>query len=426
MTTANGTGFKFLHAGDIHLDSPMRGLPSYVGVPVEEVRGATREALKNLVNLAISEEVAFLVIPGDLYDGNWEDMSTGLFFCREMARLDAAGIEVFLTFGNHDAESKLTKKLPLPPNVRAFGSRKAETFFHVPTKTALHGRSYKDRDTWENLAAAYPRRESGHLNIGVLHTALAGGPPNHVPYAPCTVTELAAREYDYWALGHMHDFAIVSQQPHIVFSGNLQGRSIREIGAKGAVLVAVEDGAIAEVRHVPLDVVRWTLVEVDLTGCTSKNDMGTATRVALGETISKLGWTGPLMSRVVMTGETEMHDLLGRSDLTLRDDIRALAAQFGDHVWIEKIVIDTSPLRARAGTVASEVDEMVMLFDAGLNDPALKASLDNELTEFANKIPDALFDNSSILQAIRAKSFDEILRRASNALATRTSSGAGQ
>ena len=96
MTNDNRTWFKFLHAGDIHLDSPMRGLPSYTGVPVEEVRGATRAALKNLVNLAIEEEVSFLVIPGDLYDGNWEDMSTGLFFCREMARLGGADIDVFL------------------------------------------------------------------------------------------------------------------------------------------------------------------------------------------------------------------------------------------------------------------------------------------------------------------------------------------
>jgi hypothetical protein len=403
----------------------MRGLPSYTGVPVEEVRGATREALTNLVNLAIEEEVSFVVIPGDLYDGNWEDMSTGLFFCREMARLGTAGVDVFLLYGNHDAESKLTKKLPLPSNVHSFGSRKAETFYHDPTKTALHGRSYKDRDTFENLASTYPMRQPGHFNIGLLHTALTGGQPNHEPYAPCTVTELAAREYDYWALGHVHDFAIVSNEPHIVFSGNLQGRSIREVGAKGAVMVTVEDGVIAEVRHVPLDVVRWAIVKVDLAQSASKNDMETAIRTSLSATIEGLAWTGPLMCRVVMSGETELHDLLGRSDLTLRDDIRALASQFGDHVWVEKIVIETRPLPAHSGALYNEADEMVALFDAGLDDPALKASLDNELTDFANKIPDVLFGHSPTLQSIREKMFDEILHRAARALATRTGGGIG-
>ena len=356
--------FKFLHAADLHLDSPLSGLTRYEGVPVDEVRLATRTALTSLVDFAIEEGVAFVVIAGDIYDGDWPHFGTGLFFCAAMGRLKKAGIEVYLLYGNHDAESKLTKKLPLPPNVRSFGSRKSETFFHEPTKTALHGRSYKDRDIFENLASTYPLREPGYFNIGVLHTALAGGQPNHEPYAPCTVTELAAREYDYWALGHVHDFAIVSYEPHIVFSGNLQGRSIREMGAKGAVLVTVEDGAIAEVRHVPLDVVRWTIVEVDLAGSVSKNDMETAIRAALGATIGGLGWTGPLMCRVVMSGETELHDLLGRSDLSLRDDIRALSAQFGDHVWIEKISIDTAPLPGRFESIDSAADEMVALFKA--------------------------------------------------------------
>ena len=166
------------------------------------------------------------------------------------------------------------------------------------------------------------------------------------------------------------------------------------------------------------------MVKVDLAGSVSKNDMETAIRAALGATIDGLSWTGPLMCRVVMSGETELHDLLGRSDLSLRDDIRALSAQFGDHVWIEKISIDTAPLPARSGAIDNTADEMVALFDAGLDDPALKASLESELTEFANKIPDVLFGNSSTLQAIRAKSFDEILSRAAKALATRTTGGA--
>jgi DNA repair protein SbcD/Mre11 len=417
--------FKFLHAADIHLDSPMRGLPNYMGVPVEEVRGATREALKKLVNLAIEEGVAFLVIPGDLYDGNWDDMSTGLFFCREMAHLGAAGIDVFLSYGNHDAESKITKKLPLPANVHLFGSRKAQTLFHEATKTALHGRSYKDRETFENLAATYPTRETGHFNIGLLHTALTGTSANHQPYAPCSVTELTARGYDYWALGHVHDFAIVSSNPHIVFSGNLQGRSIRETGAKGGVLVTVDDGTVTDVQHVPLDVVRWAEVEVNLVGCCSTNDVHTAVRTALAGVINGGDWTGPLMCRVVMTGATDMNDLLLRSGLALREDVRALATQFGDHIWIEKVIVRTSPAMANVTGHAGDADEMVMLFDAGLNDPALKASLGAELTEFANKIPDALFMYSETLTAIREKSFDKILDRAAKALGTRVGGETG-
>jgi len=192
--------YRFLHASDIHLDSPLRGLSRYEGVPAEEVRIATRTALDNLINAAIEEEVAFVVIAGDLYDGDWPHFGTGLFFCAAMGRLEKAGIAVYLLFGNHDAESVLTKKLPLPPNVHAFGARKAMTFIDEPTGAVLHGWSYREKDTGDNLAAAYPAPVPNRLNIGVLHTALTGRPP-HASYAPCTSQELAARGYDYWALG---------------------------------------------------------------------------------------------------------------------------------------------------------------------------------------------------------------------------------
>jgi len=79
--------FRFIHAADIHLDSPLRGLDRYDGAPVEEIRGATRRALENLVDVCLAERVAFLLIAGDIYDGDWKDYNTGLFFHRQMSRL---------------------------------------------------------------------------------------------------------------------------------------------------------------------------------------------------------------------------------------------------------------------------------------------------------------------------------------------------
>ena len=75
--------FKFIHAADIHLDSPLRGLELYDGAPLAQIRGATRQALVNLVELAIGEQVAFVLLVGDLYDGDWKDYNTGLFFAAQ-------------------------------------------------------------------------------------------------------------------------------------------------------------------------------------------------------------------------------------------------------------------------------------------------------------------------------------------------------
>ena len=176
---------KFMHTADIHLDSPLCGLASYQNAPVEALRAATRDAFTKLVDEAIEEQVDFVVIAGDLYDGNWKDYNTGHFFVREMGRLNKAAIPVYLLYGNHDAESEMTRRLGFPPNVHVFDARKPVTHRVEALRVALHGLSFKDAATFENLAVDYPDPIVGWLNIGVLHTALEGYAA-HARYAPYT------------------------------------------------------------------------------------------------------------------------------------------------------------------------------------------------------------------------------------------------
>ncbi|HHD57358.1 MAG TPA: DNA repair exonuclease, partial [Desulfobulbaceae bacterium] len=222
----------FLHAADIHLDSPLRNLATREGAPVELIRNATRRAFENLVQLAVDEKVDFLLLAGDLYDGAWRDFNTGLFFIEKMRRLKEAGIRVFLISGNHDAASRITRALRLPDNVVHFSSRRARTIELEDLNVAIHGQSYAKRAVTADLAKDYPPPVQGMVNIGLLHTALAGR-DGHEPYAPCTPGELADKGYDYWALGHVHQREIVDKDPWIVFAGNLQGRHIRETGPRG-------------------------------------------------------------------------------------------------------------------------------------------------------------------------------------------------
>ena len=174
------TSFSFIHAADIHLDSPLAGLSAYEGAPVELLRSAPRAAFSNLIDEAIRERVDFMVIAGDLYDGAWKDFNTGLFFSGEMGRLKRDEIPVFIAHGNHDAESELTKQLTLPDNVTVFSTRKAESKPLEHLGVVLHGQSFRDAKTEENLAVAYPPAVPDCFNIGVLHTAVEG----HAEHAP--------------------------------------------------------------------------------------------------------------------------------------------------------------------------------------------------------------------------------------------------
>ncbi len=226
---------KFLHAADIHLDSPLAGLNRRSDMPDAVIGHCTRRAFAAMIDLALAEDVAFVIIAGDLYDGDWRDFSTGLFFAEQMQRL---GRPCFLLRGNHDARSVITRNLTPPGNVREFSSRACETIELPGLRVALHGRSFPDRAVTEDFSAAYRQPVPGMLNIGVLHTS-ADDPGEHETYAPCRVADLALKGYDYWALGHIHARRVLSERPWIVFPGNPQGRHPKEPGPKGCTLVTV-------------------------------------------------------------------------------------------------------------------------------------------------------------------------------------------
>jgi DNA repair protein SbcD/Mre11 len=332
--------FTFIHAADIHLDSPLRGLEYHEDAPLDQIRGAARRALENLVNLAIEEEAAFVVIAGDLYDGEWRDFNTGLFFNRMMTRLKEAGIRVFVVSGNHDAASSITKNLRPPDNVTFFSSRKPETLTIPEINVAIHGQSFANRAIQEDLSSSYPQAIPGYLNIGVLHTSLSGR-EGHEPYAPSTVDGLKSKGYDYWALGHIHLREVVAEEPWIVFPGNIQGRHVREKGAKGCTLVTVDEGRITRVEHRDLDVLRWSICQADLSGCRSEGDILERVQLALEGNLKECDGL-PVMVRLELIGTTPLHQQLQKQADWWENSFRGIAANLGGAgIWIEKIRVRT-------------------------------------------------------------------------------------
>lgn len=334
--------FKFIHAADIHLDSPLLGLERYEGAPVDEIRGATRRALENLVQLAIDEAVQFVLIAGDVYDGDWRDASTGLYFVKQMARLREAKIPVYLIAGNHDAANKMTRELPFPENVKQFSTGKPETALIPGLHVAIHGQGYATADLRNNLAEDYPKPVPDAFNIGLLHTCCAGA-PEHAPYAPCTLAELVAKGYQYWALGHVHTAQALCEDPPIVFPGNVQGRHIREPGPRGCLLVNVDDHHRIMREFKPLDVLRWHLCELDATGAADPDAVISRFVKRLPEVMAEHpGQT--LAIRVRVSGKTAAHRTLNAGRMAVREHLQSVGVDVGNGaVWIEKLVIDTQP-----------------------------------------------------------------------------------
>lgn len=336
--------FRFIHAADLHLDSPLQGLEVHEGAPAELLRGATRRALENLVQLAIDERVDFLVIAGDVYDGEWKDYSTGLFFRGQMVRLSAQGIPVYLIAGNHDAASVISRKLSLPDNVHSFSTRSPETREVAGLPVSIHGRGFPNRAVPENLVTDYPPAVAGRFNLGLLHTSLTGK-SGHDTYAPCSEADLRQKGYGYWALGHVHQPEVIGEDPWIVFAGNCQGRHARETGPRGCRLVTVNDSLRVEsAEWRSLDVVRWEELTVDLTGVNAESDALRRVSDAMGHAVAAA--EGRLVAaRIVLKGTTPLHGSLHRDGQRWRAELLSRAQDQGaDALWVERIKISTAPI----------------------------------------------------------------------------------
>lgn len=394
--------FTFIHAADIHLDSPLRGLESHEDAPVDEIRGATRRAFINLIDLAIEEAVDFLLIAGDLYDGDWKDYNTGLFFTRQMGRLDKAGIRAFIVSGNHDGASRITRNLPLPENVVHFSAAKPESFRLDELDVVIHAQSYASGTISENLAANYPLRISGSFNIGILHTALTGR-PGHENYAPCSLDDLKSKGYDYWALGHVHKQEVVCKDPMVVFPGNIQGRHIKESGPKGAVLVRVEDGYIAEIEYRDLDVVRWVLCHVDLTTCETEEAVYEQVRKAMDSELN-LGHFRLLAMRLVLTGSCPLHTELHNRLLHWTEAFRGIAAAIGE-IWLEKVQLSTQRQIGLEEIVGTDTpfSELLQTIDRLDFKEVGLTELLPELARLKSKLPPELLHEDCILEGPPAK-----------------------
>jgi DNA repair exonuclease SbcCD nuclease subunit len=356
---------KFIHAADLHVDSPLRGLDDYEGAPVQRLRGATRQALSALVELAIEQEVDFVILAGDIYDGNWTDFRTGLFFREQMVRMTREGIRVYIVKGNHDAESQITKQLPSVEGVHTFKSTAAETVTIEDLSVALHGRSFPNRAVPEDLVEHYPAARANMFNIGVLHTSL-NGRGGHDTYAPTTVEALCAKGYDYFALGHVHAREIVREaDPRIVYPGNLQGRHAKETGPKGCELVTVVDGAIRSAQFVPLDVVRWHQLQLDATGVP---DVNALRQRFIMEAISLVAGERERLHavRVIVSGQSELHRIEAEQPGTIAAAIQAATQDFEEaDLWVEEVGLDLrSPLDRQAALARTDaIGEVVHLVE---------------------------------------------------------------
>ncbi|WP_416369997.1 metallophosphoesterase family protein [Tritonibacter mobilis] len=384
---------KILHTADVHLDSPLRSLALRNAGLRETVAAASRAAFSQMIDRALSEEVAAILISGDLFDGRERTARTGAFLLAELDRLAEAGIQVYYIKGNHDAENPITGTLDLPQHVHVFDARGGK--HQLAEDVWIHGVSFAESHAPESLLPRFKAPVAGAVNIAMLHSSLAGA-AGHDVYAPCSVSDLAAMGFDYWALGHIHKRQIHAEAPWVVMPGIPQGRDIGEAGPKSATLLTIEQGQIA-LSEVPTSVVEFVETELDVTGAANDEALRATLKAHLSVLSAALvAPTGVV--RLTLKGAPARHWQILRDRDVWTEQLHVLAQTCGD-LWIDKLIFELAPEAAQDTSGAS--DELAAIMATICGEPGFQEYARQYVETVLQDLPATLRERLIVDEAAR-------------------------
>jgi DNA repair exonuclease SbcCD nuclease subunit len=387
--------FCFVHAADLHLDTPFRGLHEIAPEIAVALREASLDAFDAIVDLSIERAAAFLLIAGDVYDGAERGLRAQLRFRDGLARLDAAGIPSFVVHGNHDpVATGWSAVSSWPDRVTIFSSDHAEVREILSDGVRIatvQGISYATAATTENLALRLHRPEGDGLHIGLLHCNVQGVADEYDNYSPCTIEDLRNTGLDYLALGHIHQRRVLNGEngigPWIVYAGNSQARSPRktEQEPKGAVVVHVAQGSVDHLEFVPCDSVRYVEIDVPIEDIEDLAELGDALEATVTDALAHAHGRSVVL-RARLTGRGSIHHDLSRSE-SLKDLLLALRdiAPSAPFCWWDSIDDATSPaldlddLRQRGDFAA----DLLQVADEVMSDGAASVAILEHLIDAA-------------------------------------------
>ncbi|WP_377891449.1 exonuclease SbcCD subunit D [Alkalihalobacillus sp. R86527] len=334
---------SFLHCADLHLDRPFSGAQSLPPDIHNFVKDSAYRSFRKIIDLAIDSSVDFVLITGDLFDSSYRSLQSQMFLYRELQRLDKAGIQSFLSHGNHDALDGDWITIDWPKSSYFFGSEvESVPFYRDDQKLAdIHGFSYPHRHVTENMSFHFERIDDENFQIGMLHGNVEGN-TDHASYAPFTLTNLIDKNFDYWALGHIHVRNVLVEDPPIVYPGNIQGAHRKEIGNKGCYLVSMDETEVTTSFHSTADVI-WQRESIDITKVETIQDLlRTCEDLLNHEKYS----TGGYLVEFEFQGITSLHNQLLQDDV-LDDLLQALQIgkeeEVSGFVWPYKLSLRSRP-----------------------------------------------------------------------------------
>ena len=344
---------RFFHVADVHLDSPFKGVYGLSEQAAAELRESTFVAFERIITYALEVKPDFILLVGDLYDGENRSLKAQRRFQESMERLFEANIPVVLSYGNHDHLSGQWTRFSLPSNVIVLPQETSVVQLKIRgQEVKIYGFSYPERHVKEPVIQTYPVAEDhSTLHIGMLHGSVAGDSA-HAVYAPFTKEELLSKGYDYWALGHIHLRQHLHENPPIVYPGNIQSRHRNEQGVKGFYDVQLLKGQ-AVLNFVRTSAIVYEMIEVDCTGFVHANELLAACEEAIEECRMRVG--ALVADLKLISRDQESQELIESASIKgWLDAVREVETMRHPFTWVQSLTIETKRLEEYVPTAVTE------------------------------------------------------------------------
>ena len=259
--------FRFLHAGDLHLCSPLAAFSPRVAAKRRERQFV---ALEQLFAAALEKGAQMILLSGDVFDSPMPDRDGA---ARLFGILGEQPIPVVIAPGNHDhlQSGGVWERTDIPQNVYVFDRPTLGCFDFAPLGVAIYGYAFPAETMpapeLGRAANLLPDRISVLLAHGDLQSPLS-------PYAPISVAGLERSGFRYAALGHIHKPMPPRRCNGTVaaYSGFFAGRGFDEVGPGQALLVEIDGERVrTEVLLSAAD--RFACLTLDCTGAVSAEEI---------------------------------------------------------------------------------------------------------------------------------------------------------
>lgn len=406
--------FSFIHTADLHLDSPFKELSEIDNIISSELIESTFTAFNNLIDICIDKKVDFLLIAGDIYDGTDRSLRAQLKFRDGLKRLDEVGIKTYIVHGNHDPLDGWSANLKWPDNVYIFKGKEVESYaFEKDGEeiARIYGISFHRKDIRTNLSKKFAKKlHTESFTIGMLHCNV-GTDTGHEPYAPCTLQDLLSHNFDYWALGHVHNKQVVNDSnPLVIYPGNIQGRNPREQNGRGCYLVKVDENGFPTYDFIEVDVVRWVVKEIKIESMMTEQDLLSKIEDTI-ENIREEADGRPSICRIILSGRGKLHSSINRKGFLddILQELRESEVGEKQFVWIGSFVDITSSKIDKEALLQRDdfKGDMLKLFEKALNNENMR----DKLKEILNPLLTSP-GGRKFLESIDDEDFTELLRKA--------------